>query len=122
MIIKNSTLRLNLLEAGKLVKEVREIGQKIEDLEKERNKKGIAHQKVKDVIMPLVKTYMSELKEFEDISGVEIVLDKKGKPTQDIEIKIVNRLDEWKKLWAEEVAKQNAEAKAKETKPEEVEK
>lgn len=118
MIIKNEELLPLLQKAGDLVKEVQEINKKISDLDEERNAKAIAHQKNKELILPLIKQYEEGLGEFEDIVGVEIVLDEEKKPTDEIEIKVVNRLEEWKRLFAEEKAKRNAPVEVEEKKEE----
>lgn len=108
MIITNKELRKLLEKAGKLVEEVREIGKKIDDLEGDRNVLAIEHQKVKEEIMPLIKPYIDSIGEFEDVVGVEVVLDADKKPTEEIEIKVVDRLEEWKRLFTAEKTKQKA--------------
>ena len=105
MIIKDKKLLVLLEKAGKLVEKVRAINKKIDDLENERNVDAIAHQKVKDEIMPLIKPYIDQMGEFEDLVQVEIVLDADKKPTEDIKLKIVDRLEEWKRLFKEEKEK-----------------
>jgi hypothetical protein len=112
MIIKNEELLALLNKAGDIVLEVREIGKKIADLEEERQVKAIAHQKIKEEIMPLMEQYKKDLGEFEDIVQVEVVLDVDKKPTEDIDIKVVDRVEEFKRLFKEEQEKQK---KAKET-------
>ena len=116
MKIKNSALLVLLNKAGDLVTEVREIGKKIQDLEEKRQSLAIKHQKVKEEILPIVQPYYKDLKEFEDVVGVEVILDEKKKPTKEIEIKVIDRLEEWKRLFAEEKAKATKPAEKKESK------
>lgn len=108
MIIQNKKLHTLLKEAGDLVTSVKEITKQISDLEESRNKLAIKHAKVKEKLNPMIKEYFKKLGEYEDIMAVEIVKDAKGNLTEDVEIKITDRLEEWKKNFAEEKAKVTA--------------
>jgi len=99
MKINNDKLKVLLEQKEVLVAEGRALTVKIEKLEKERAKVGMQIQKVKDKVIPLVeKLVKPNLKEYEDIETVTL---EKG----EIEVKVFNHLDEFKKAYAERFTK-----------------
>ena len=84
-----------------LVNDGRALTVEIEKIEKERAKIGMQIQKRKDKIIPLVeKEVKPKLGEYEDIETVTI--NKSG----EVEVKVFNHLEEFKKAYAEKFAPQ----------------
>jgi recombinational DNA repair ATPase RecF len=103
MIINNNTLKKLLEEKEELVTQGRALTGDIEKLEKERAKIGMQIQKRKDKIIPLVeKAVKPLLGEYEDIETVTI--NKSG----EVEVKVFNHMEEFKKAYAEKFAPQAA--------------
>lgn len=101
MIITNTTLKKLLEEKEALVNEGRSLTVEIEKIEKERAKIGMQIQKRKDKIIPLVeKEVKPKLGVYEDIETVTI--NKAG----EVEVKVFNHLEEFKKAYAEKFAPQ----------------
>lgn len=117
MIIQNKELHKLLTDAGKCVEKVKKYTKEIEELDEKRNIEAIAHQKIKEKIMPIIEPYMKEVGEFEDIMGVEIELDENKNPTENINIKVIDRLDEFKRLFLEEKAKRSKKEEPKAEEP-----
>lgn len=107
MITKDKKLVKLLTESGDLVTRVKEITKQMDELDSERNKLAIKHQELKDVIIPIVKEMTKDIGEFEDVIGAEVILDENKQPTDAVEIKIIDRLDEWKRLFKAEKEKSN---------------
>lgn len=103
MIINNNTLKKLLEEKEELVTQGRALTTDIEKLEKERAKIGMQIQKRKDKIIPLVeKAVKPLLGEYEDIETVTI--NKDG----EVEVKVFNHMEEFKKAYAEKFTPKEA--------------
>ena len=98
MKIKNDILKKLLEEKDVLVKEGRVLTVQIEKLEQDRAKIGMQIQKKKDKVIPLVEKLKKEgkivLGEYDDIESVSVI-------SGEIEVKIFNHLEEFKKAFAE---------------------
>lgn len=105
MRITNKKLSDLLDQAVPMVKEVADITNEIDALEKKRNITAIKYQKLKDKINVIVLPYEKKFDEFEEIVAVDAVLDANKTPTGEIEIKTVNRLEEFQRFYNEEKAK-----------------
>lgn len=103
MIITNNTLKKLLEEKDELVTQGRALTVEIEKLEKERAKIGLQIQKKKDKVIPIVEKMKNSgdipLEEYDEIESVSIV---KG----EVEVKLFNHMEEFKKAYAEKVAKE----------------
>lgn len=99
MKINNAKLVVLLKQKDLLVTQGRKLTIEIEKLEKERAKVGMQIQKVKDRVLPIVdKEVKPKLGEYEDIETVALV-------NGEIEVKIFNHLEEFKKAYAEKFTK-----------------
>lgn len=96
-----------LTKKNVIVQHGRKLTKRIEDLETERNKDGLAIQKLKDKIVPMAEELMAKtLGEFDMVTTINVV-EGKG---HEIEIEYINQVEEFEKHLRAK--------KAKETKPE----
>lgn len=104
MQIKNDKLKVLLQQKEVLVTQGRQLTTEIEKLEKERAKVGMQIQKVKDKVIPMVdkmkESGLIVLGEYDDIETI-------GLDNGEIEVKIFNHLDEFKKAYAEKFTKKD---------------
>jgi hypothetical protein len=91
VVVEDAKIKEILQKRNEVVLKGRELSDKIERLEQERQKCGLELEKLKDIITPFVKKHTDSLLQnpFEDVQMVSLV---KGK----IEIKIIDQAEEWK--------------------------
>ena len=89
-----------LIEKGLLIEKGREISQKIEDLQTERNKIGLKVQKIKDdTVLPFAREVKKTLGKYEDLETLQLVNGK-------IVVNIFDYLERYKEEFDKKLAEQ----------------
>jgi hypothetical protein len=95
-----------LIKKNRIVEHGRKLTKRIEALETERNKDGLAIQKLKDKIVPMAEEVIEKtLGEFDMLTTINIV-EGKG---HEIELEYINQVDEFTKHLREKKAKASNE-------------
>lgn len=96
MEIKSKKLVDLLKKKKELTEKVKEITEKMEEQDKERRKLALQVQKIKDKVIPEVRNKVyPTLGEFEEVESFDIKKDSEDV----VEVKILDRIDEFKKTY-----------------------
>lgn len=110
MEIKSKKMVELLTKKKELIEKVKSITEEMEVLDKDRRKIALQVQKIKDKVVPEVRNKVyPTLGDFEEVESFDV---KKGSD-EIIEVKILNRIDEFKEVYLSEKKKKLAEEDAK---------